>query len=785
MNNKRIVTEAVKIDLHIHSELSNHKDSGKIKNSWIKDINLLVNKLDENGIGMAAITDHDAFSFDLYEQLSKAALKKNIKILPGVEFTVNFDGKPCHIVTIFDDKNIEKIENIESVLKFNNNRPEYDVKNSFSEEKYANILSKIDIDAVLIAHQKAAPKRRNKNDVSSLDNKNIKSLMSYGYLDSLEVKNWNRANLIKDFIKVNRSTSMNPTLITGSDCHSWTEYPKIGINNDANNYLPTFMKSLPTFKGLKMAVTEKMGTRFSVSNDFYNNNIDLIDEIKLTLNDKEQVIPMSRGINVIIGGNSSGKSFLLHRLTGQESKAKDGYDKFEKKFKFKVKQNETVKAKFDSQSSIREIFESGQSIFETFGQDVKKSDLISKIEKAFIEKTEYLIKYLRALDAFSAHTDIEFTINTDINFENKELVFRKEALNLIEIDENYEDHIEFVKNGFDELKKQYMDINFEDEKLTIEKELEKIVEKIKIFIESNKTNNKIIESINKVNETTSAKRKANEINFNIISDEYKNNEEKFIKNVSDKYFKEFKCNNILTNYEEFEINIRNTAKETILEPYKNIYKLKKNDEDITLTNYIDLMNSLTLSKCEFNEETINLKTDPDQIRNSFANITKNNFDDKIIEKVKKQISKEYVMENIVVHINSDSMEKSSQGLNSKKYFEILTKRMEEPVYIIDQPEDDISPKAIKDSILKWFKDFSKNKQVIIVTHNPQFIINLDVDNVIFIEKNKIINIMSGSLEYEEDGVDMMKIIADNIDGGKESINMRWNRYKGVNDENTN
>ena len=48
----------------------------------------------------------------------------------------------------------------------------------------------------------------------------------------------------------------------------------------------------------------------------------------------------------------------------------------------------------------------------------------------------------------------------------------------------------------------------------------------------------------------------------------------------------------------------------------------------------------------------------------------------------------------------------------------------------------MSQPSIKKNILGDFYDMSKNRQVIIITHNPQFIVNLDVDNVIFIGKDE-------------------------------------------------
>ena len=75
----------------------------------------------------------------------------------------------------------------------------------------------------------------------------------------------------------------------------------------------------------------------------------------------------------------------------------------------------------------------------------------------------------------------------------------------------------------------------------------------------------------------------------------------------------------------------------------------------------------------------------------------------------------------------------------------------------------------------------ENRQVIIVTHNPQFIVNLDIDNLVFIHReNGKLQIQSGALEYVCPEYSVLEIVADNIDGGLESIQKRWKRYEKVN-----
>ncbi len=83
----------------------------------------------------------------------------------------------------------------------------------------------------------------------------------------------------------------------------------------------------------------------------------------------------------------------------------------------------------------------------------------------------------------------------------------------------------------------------------------------------------------------------------------------------------------------------------------------------------------------------------------------------------------------------DVYSKLSSGMNSSIYFDILSTDQKEGVYIVDQPEDDISQSGIKSNVLNNFKTMSNNRQIIMITHNPQFVVNLDVDNVICLTKD--------------------------------------------------
>lgn len=136
-------------------------------------------------------------------------------------------------------------------------------------------------------------------------------------------------------------------------------------------------------------------------------------------------------------------------------------------------------------------------------------------------------------------------------------------------------------------------------------------------------------------------------------------------------------------------------------------------------------------------------------------------------------------QNSIIYQGMDRYAEMSSGLDAKIYFDLLSYEMQQDgIYIIDQPEDNISQNAIREYLLDRFKTMGENRQVIMVTHNPQFIVNLDVDNLIFLsKKDGLFSVQSGALEYACPEYSVLDIVARNIDGGLDSIRKRWKRYE--------
>ena len=210
---------------------------------------------------------------------------------------------------------------------------------------------------------------------------------------------------------------------------------------------------------------------------------------------------------------------------------------------------------------------------------------------------------------------------------------------------------------------------------------------------------------------------------------------------------------------DYEFNSRLNITEINTNYLKNLIQsqFKKNTKSILLMSESEMSTSLLRYD--------GLVTDAlEELKNRIKNVIENDFGEKYT----------------ITQAGSDKTQELSAGFNSKIYFDILSYETAHPgMYIIDQPEDNISQKSIREYLLDRFKIMGENRQVIIVTHNPQFIVNLDVDNVIYIGRDEMgkLYIQSGALEYKDDSCDILDIISTHIEGGLDTLRKRWKRYE--------
>ncbi len=100
--------------------------------------------------------------------------------------------------------------------------------------------------------------------------------------------------------------------------------------------------------------------------------------------------------------------------------------------------------------------------------------------------------------------------------------------------------------------------------------------------------------------------------------------------------------------------------------------------------------------------------------------------------------------------------------------------------IIDQPEENLDPKSIFDELVDLFRDAKSKRQVIMVTHNANLVVNTDADQVIVAQVGPHlpgqlppISYLSGGLEVAH----IRKSVCDILEGGERAFQERARRLR--------
>lgn len=785
-----VVKSGMKIDLHIHSCVSSHKDGKKVKKNTIENIPVLIQKLNEQSVNICAITDHDAFSYDMYCALKAAenAGGSIQKVLPGVEFSVRFlddsnTEKVIHVIGIFSDSSPDKVKNIERVLKTMGP----DKNGSFSESAFLDVLRRIDIDTILIAHQKNSLSSRTaqKHDLNTLGNRTFLELIGSDYFEALEFKNKRNEVLNKNFL-VAHNLEDAVRFVTGTDCHDWTGYPKETPDAPPHDFPYTFAKCLPTFRGLVMAATDH--SRLKTCDSFFGTEKYVLDCISIKCAKKDIKIPLSKGINVIIGDNSVGKSLLLHAMVGFDSNivklpstVKDGYKKYLKRNELEIKkqlQDAHIFA-FDAQGEVRRKFSDGKLNADEFLSKYFPEDVDPHPYQAAVEtEIDALINYLK--QKFEIDSAIEnlysFTLE-DGERAPESLSFLKNLRNSKGKSTEPEKIISAIKEleiGIDKIIRLKLDQADLDHFLTQKKVLEQIRKKYEERIIAINQENERIETVAKAIDKIAQR------HHRSVSD-------------SQKRIDAFLDNTTVLKDALVKI-VRRTAQ---LKPYKSQISdiaIEPHSNTVHEYEFISRLNTDKIGENYFLQRVLSTMRAHTKI--DWATVTEKKLKSLLLkydeqtpvleffrDAILQAIAEDFKPKHAIICQGTDKSAEMSAGLDSRIYFDLLSyESTRDRVYIIDQPEDNVSQMAIKKYLLDYFKTMGERRQVIIVTHNPQFIVNLDVDNLVFLSKIKDgeFNICSGALEYECSNYKVLDIVADNIDGGLDSIRKRWKRYEKAN-----
>lgn len=756
----------IKIDLHIHSNASEYKDKDKVKNSTIDNLDILFNKLNENNIGLCAITDHNRFDYSLYKAL-KEKCKANDKSLknnlPGIEFDVKMEESKevCHIIAIFNDNDETKIKNIQQVLTDN---VLLEQENDFyNKEIFEKILREIGLDVLLIAHQKKDVDYENKSnsDKHSKDFSNsVESVEDYietGYISSFELNNAHQEGIVKNSLK---RYELSIPLISGSDCHDWNLYP-----NDKKGFEFTSLKCLPTFKGLLLSFT-------SFESRINRNNLktNFIKSFKV----ENEEVELSSGINAIIGDNGAGKSYILSKLNYLSNDKK--YKEFEKENQFSMdffnKDIDKPTITYIKQGQIIEDLNSGSLFPENNFKEVLE---LNSVKYEYNNFYANLFEYLKNNISYNNEHNLLKTLTIDVTYVEKKTYFPivYSEINQINNEENIK-RVSALQSILNSLDKEITSNYYNEEskkKLINAKEIinsvyENINEKCEYINKKNKIMNIIKKCLDDYNIVISPKRSK----FDSENDKIKEERNSFVSII----LKNIQNLRKPLIYPSFPDKFNGTSKNPI-EGFEFIKTYEYHNKDLKNEFYECLFNANyqkeeNIKKIKTEEEYVKALTGCKEFSKIYDIGNKNftSFKEKNLEKSFQSIKE----------AGKDFDYGTTPGEICLAYFKyFVATNKEKNVLLIDQPEDDINPKRIASDLNKILVSIRDKVQVIIVTHNPLLVVNLDVDNLILVKKkhNKI-SMVYGALEYEDDSYSVIENIKDNLEGGDDAIIRRFKVY---------
>ena len=758
----------IKIDLHIHSKASAYKEAdGYVDESEIENIDVLLSKVQENNVNLISITDHNNFDYALYKKIKELINKEPYKDinnnLPGVEFDVKLEENSkvvCHIICIFDDYDEDSICKIQS--KIEEVKKLEDEEDYYTLNEFETILYNIGVSVLLIAHQKSDLDIKNSSqNHHSLSEavENPREWIKTGFINALEYQKPRVQGMIKNNLREMKSKFAT---ITGSDCHVWSAYPnKDDKIKEEKEYLTT-IKCLPTFKGLVLSLTSP-DTRFERNDE--GNNSNYINEIKLG----DKSYELSTGINAIIGENGAGKSYILGKLNGEEDRK---YKKINDINKVKISKVESPSITKISQGEIIEKVKSGNLL----DNDSEFYDEISTINEFKTNITSFvsnLKKYVEERIKKRENQDKVNSLKIQIK-EFKEIKNYYISLNtdIETIENNPKDRYTEINNIYTKLYNEYKsNSNFytEEKEIAINKiltslqDLRKIIAKERDEIsQKNKTINVIIGVFNEINTKIKADRTSQE-----------NENEDMITEIRDFALKI--KNYIINKDKEMEFpNFPKAIEGTSVKAkygFRFIKEAKYNNANLEKNLYKDLFVQNYQSK----EKIMNINN-----KDEFANAVKGSSTYEMVENslnsnVQKFIAEYTKEETSIKDENGTDEIGTTPGEIALTYYKLqLSKEIDSDVILIDQPEDDISMKRIENYMLDYFNSVRDKKQVIFVTHNPLLVVNLDVDNVIDITKDRknVLSIKAGCLEDD----DLLEVVSESLDGGKEAVERRLKVY---------
>lgn len=768
----KIQSESAIWDLHIHTCMC-PKRSNEFSNmsveTYVNEIIKIFNEYED--LQLFSFTDHNKISIPVYEEYIKQGGKT--KFLVGVEQDTFFEDSRenyKHLIIYFDI-NAENFENRkEFLVKYNDF-----VKNS--EKSIFELLSFLSEQSIRFVLSPHAFKQNERGINYEWNDEIIVQDKAHKYTDQFfcfwEAQGFSEISRAEQFLKA-FDLEEKISIISFSDSNNFIKL---------RNYLDKpnqWFKSLPTYKGLELIATENSRISKDKQVVLKNNYGNLIGKISINNCD----IELSDKLNCIIGGRGSGKSILLDSIAlslkeiDLDKKRKEYLQKLDiQTFNFSGTSIDKDNFSFDyyEQSYVSKIFQDNNYYDKIKNYFSKDLDKVKDIDCEEIkEKNKSLFKELISTNNQSIEpSNISCLFEQYINLEDStfKLSFPtdRKKTTLISYENNKLKKDSFLALVPKQIREDY-EINQEIEKL-----LKLVFDKIHSYNINHICN---VDIINIFKNKYNAYKKSQNQNIKNKLDVEKNFKDTFYLK-SKKYILRV---NIINAFLELEKDFCNKYenKITIDAEKENAFSIKKR---LDIERPVEYLNRKFAEYFYLNElKNVNGELDlKKSIEYYCFNTSKKLKEGKNIENLDEDLLSfdlkydyhpqiEYLNENY----EYEDIFNVSPGSQTNILMEYLVYKDTDKPLLIDQPEDNVDNQTIYNKLRIWFSKLKHKRQVIVVTHDANIVINSDAENIIVASHPSIdkFDYMYGALEYGTN----LDVASNILDGGKEAVKRRLKKY---------
>ncbi len=762
----------VYLDLHIHTS----EDPNSLNVNY--PIETLIGKIKEkshNSEYLISLTDHNTINKSVYLK----AVELAVNVILGVELHIRkYEGHSpyhCHIYFNLEisDENIDMLNSKLDDLYENKEVNGTDDNIPFLE----NIINSFEeLDFILLPHGGQSHKTFDEamKSGTKFDSAMERSIY-YNQFDGFTARsNEGLEKTIAYFKKLGINEFVN--LVTCTDNYNPVKYPE-SKSSDAKPYIPTWMLALPTFDGLRLSLSES--SRFIYSSEKPDTWSEYIKSVNLQDDNIDIDVCLTAGLNVVIGGSSSGKTLFVDSLYRRiiNDFTESEYNRSFDVERLQVNNPAGNKPHYIFQNYIIKVIDKKDSD--------NTIDQIDIIRNVFPEDTE--IKAIVEKGLRDLKTDLNLLVDSVIEIEKLQseleripqlsqlIVTEKVKENLLKSllpSQGVIDNVEYKKTIYEEHILNLDDISrvltnspFVNHNSEL---IDDLKQELNTAFSASKLEGKVRDVIKRNKQKVDS-----DLRDNNREQQSKNQDFQKLISLTGKY---------ASTYKTFHKTLEKISKYSIEAQTQDIESM---GHKLSIKNEFKLNKDLLLNVLNFHMRTgctIYKFEDISPEKLFFSNYKQKNpkvqdYDDlknRIYNKIAALNKREYS----IIASDGRNFDNLSAGWKTSILLDLILGYEDDSApLIIDQPEDNLATKYINEGLIKAIKKIKSKKQIILVSHNATIPMLGDAQNIVLCENidNKII-IKSNRLESHISGKSSVEHIAEITDGGKASIKKRVKKY---------